>query len=63
MKQHGEDAPIEAVMRADAMLERGDLEGYEVWKRRLRAVEELQGAEPTEGERVNGEAAAVHAPR
>ncbi len=24
MKQHGEDAPIEAAMRADAMLEKGD---------------------------------------
>ena len=24
VKQHGDDAPIEAVMRADAMLEKGD---------------------------------------
>jgi len=31
-------------MRADAMLEAGDLDGYGVWKRILRAVEELQGA-------------------
>jgi len=28
VKQHGEDAPIEAAMRADAMLEAGDLDGY-----------------------------------
>ncbi len=27
VKQHGEDAPIHAAMRADAMLEAGDLEG------------------------------------
>ncbi len=27
VKQHGDDAPIEAAMRADAMLEKGDLEG------------------------------------
>ncbi len=27
MKQHGQDAPIHAAMRADAMLERGDLDG------------------------------------
>ncbi len=27
VKQHGEDAPIEAAMRADAMLEKGDLGG------------------------------------
>jgi len=53
VKQHGEDAPIEAAMRADAMLEEGDLDGYAVWKRVLRAAEELQGTEPTEGERVN----------
>ncbi len=33
VKQHGEDAPIEAAMRADAMLEKGDLEGCAVWKR------------------------------
>ena len=31
VKQHGEDAPIEAAIRADAMLEEGDLGGYGVW--------------------------------
>jgi hypothetical protein len=53
MKRHGQDAPIEAAMRADAMLEAGDLDGYAVWKRVLRAVEELQGAEPRSGEAVH----------
>ena len=38
VKQHGQDAPIHAAMRADAMLEAGDLDGYAVWKRILRAV-------------------------
>ena len=33
-------------MRADAMLEKGDLGGYAAWKRILRAVEELQRMEP-----------------
>ncbi len=28
VKQHGQDAPIEAAMRADAMLDNGDLDGY-----------------------------------
>ena len=28
--QHGEDIPLEAAMRADAMLETGDLDGYRV---------------------------------
>ena len=27
IKQHGQDAPIEAAMRADAMLDQGDLGG------------------------------------
>ncbi len=35
------------------MLDKGDLDGYAVWKRILRAVGELQRAEPTEGEQVN----------
>ena len=51
VKQHGKDAPIEAAMRADAMLEAGDLDGLATWKRILRAVEELQGMEP--GARVH----------
>ncbi len=53
IKQHGQDAPIEAAMRADAMLEAGDLDGYAVWKRVLKAAGELLRSEPTEGERVN----------
>jgi hypothetical protein len=40
-------------MRADAMLDKGDLEGYAVWKRILRAVGELQRAERVQGERIN----------
>ncbi len=38
IKQHGEDALIEAAMRADEMIEAGDLDGYAVWRRILRAV-------------------------
>ncbi len=53
VKQHGQDAPIHAAMRADAMLEAGDLDGYAVWKRILRAVGELQGAAPGPGARVH----------
>ena len=41
VKRHGQDAPIQAAMRADAMLEKGDLDGYAVWRRILRAVGEL----------------------
>ncbi len=50
VKQHGADAPIHAAMRADALLEKGDLDGGAVWKRILRAVEELRRTEPASGE-------------
>jgi hypothetical protein len=53
VKQHGQDAPIEAAMKADAMLEAGDLDGAATWKRILRAIEELQGSEPKPGEAVH----------
>ncbi len=53
IRDHGEDAAIEAAMRADAMLEKGDLGGVAVWRRILRAVEELVWMELMEGERVN----------
>ncbi len=41
MKQHGEDAPIHAAMRADAMLEKGDVDGYAVFKWVVKATGEL----------------------
>ena len=46
IKQHGQDAPIHAAMRADAMLDKGDLDGFSVWKRILRAVGVLRETEP-----------------
>ena len=53
IKQHGEDAPVQAAMRADALLEEGDLDGCEVWKRILRAVMGLQATQPTPGDVVH----------
>ena len=53
VKHHGQDALIHAAMCADAMLDKGDLDGYAAWKRILRAVEELQGTEPKSGEAVH----------
>ncbi len=49
VKQHGQDAPIEAAMRADAMLDKGDLDGCAVWKRIIKAVEELLSKERPAG--------------
>ncbi len=45
VKQHGQDALTHAALRADAMLDKGDLDGYAVWKRILRVVEELLSKE------------------
>ena len=53
VRQHGEDAPIHAAMRADAMLDKGDLDAYAVWKRVLKAIEELQETGPKSGEAIH----------
>ncbi len=45
----GQDAPIHAAMRADAMLEKGDLDGYAVWKQIIKAVGELLSKERPAG--------------
>ncbi len=45
VKRHGEDAPIHAAMRADAMLEAGDLDGAATWQRIVRATKELLSKE------------------
>ncbi len=45
VKRHGSDAPIHAAMRADAMLEKGDLDGYAVWRRIVKEVERFQREE------------------
>ncbi len=49
VKQHGEDAPIQAAMRADAMLDKGDVDGYAVFKRVVKAPEELLSKERPDG--------------
>jgi hypothetical protein len=53
VKHYGEDATLEAAQRADAMLEKGSLDGQRVWKRVLAAVKEIQRKEPEEWEAVN----------
>ena len=53
IKQHGEEAPIHAAMRADALLDHGDMVGVAVWKRILKAVDELLAKERPEGASVN----------
>ncbi len=45
IREHGEDAALDAAMCAIAMFDKGDLDRYAVWKRILRAVEEIQRKE------------------
>ncbi len=53
VKHYGKEADLEAAQRADAMLEKGSLDGQRVWKRVLAAVKEIQREVPREGEAVN----------
>ena len=39
------DASIHAAMSADAMMDKGDLDGYAVWKLIMKAVDELEAKE------------------
>ncbi len=46
IKQFGDAADIEAAMRADELMDAGDMEGEAVWLRIGRAIEELRQREP-----------------
>ena len=50
IREHGAGADLEAAQRADAMLERGDMDGCATWKRIVAAVEEIQRTERREEE-------------
>ena len=45
IEQHGDAADIEAAMRADELMEAGDMEGEAVWLRIVKAIEELLSEE------------------
>ncbi len=49
--QHGQDALIEAALKADALRDKGDLDGQAVWPRIRKAVLEL--LKPGDGETVH----------
>ena len=53
VKQHGKEAPIHAALNADAMLEKGNLDGQRVWLRVLKAIEVLLEEWPGEGQVVH----------
>lgn len=53
MKRYDKDAALEASYLADALLEKGDMEGCAAWKRILNAIEELERTERTADEILN----------
>ena len=54
IRDYGDEADLVAAMRADAMLEKGSLDGLRVWKRVLAAVKEIQREEPRENPETAG---------
>ena len=53
IEQHGKDAPIHAAMRADELMEAGDMEGRAVWLGIVKAVEELLSGERPDDAKVH----------
>jgi hypothetical protein len=49
IERFGEEAAIQAAMKVDEMLAKGDMEGRSVWRRVLEAIEKLQAKEPPKG--------------
>ena len=50
---HGSAAREMASCQAAALIDRGDLAGAEIWSRVLRAIDELQRAQPRGGESIH----------
>ncbi len=44
--QHGDQAVLQAAMRADALPDTGDMDGAAMWRKIIKAIEVLQATEP-----------------
>ncbi len=53
MREHGDGAAVEAAFRADERPEHGDIDGCALWKRVMKAVDELRRSKLKDGERRN----------
>ncbi len=53
IQQHGDEAAIQAAYQADAMLDRGDLDGAAVWRRIVAAINELLDTRPGDGDAIH----------
>jgi hypothetical protein len=49
-KLYGADAAIHSAMRADKLMDQGDIEGFDMWKRVVDAVSELDRVVLRDGE-------------
>ena len=49
----GKVAPVRAAERADEYLAKDEVDGYEFWRRMVKATEELLQTEPERGDRGN----------
>ena len=63
IREHGSNAVIQAAMRADAMLAKGDVDGARVWKRILAAVGELQRQRRRQDESIRVQTHKIHQTR
>ncbi len=53
IKQHGEDAGFVAAQKADALLAKGDADGFHAWVRIGRAIGDLTKIIPDGNQRIN----------
>ncbi len=51
--RHGDDAAIVASQRQDELLDEGDVDGANMWKAIIKAIEELQRDSLGEGEKTH----------
>jgi hypothetical protein len=53
VKECGVEAVFRASQRADALLDQGDMDGFTVWLKIVKAIETLQRKGQPEGEALN----------
>ena len=53
IRLYGEDAAIQAGLRADKLLDQGDVDGFHVWKRVAAAIGDLGRKQPNASEPLN----------
>jgi len=53
IRNYGGNAMLEAAIRADNLLDAGNFEACNIWRRILDAIERLQAKAPAEGEKVH----------